>query len=229
MKEEAVLKINKIGKVSSVFALIGKIVVGIGLAFMLVATIAMFCVPKDLLVTTVEEKVDFAIDLSSIGVELSEEDRKEAMESMKEDEDFSEEGTFTGEVTEKGIYLEGQEEIGSFDFRDFAVIMCIGTLSLILLMVSLCYGSALCKSFRDCQSPFEVNVITKMRNFAFSLIPWALFSTLSQSVSDSILNNKVSVNFVVDLGIILVVLVVFLLVYIFQYGAVLQQESDETL
>ena len=31
MKEQAIQKINKIGKISSIFALIGKIIVGIGL------------------------------------------------------------------------------------------------------------------------------------------------------------------------------------------------------
>jgi len=33
----------------------------------------------------------------------------------------------------------------------------------------------------------------------------------------------------VDLGMVLIILFIFVLAYIFKYGAVLQQESDETL
>ncbi len=75
----------------------------------------------------------------------------------------------------------------------------------------------------------EKNVIKKMQYFAYSLVPWAVVSMISDSIRESILNNKLSVMFSIDLGVVLIVLVVLLLVHIFKYGAVLQQESDETL
>ena len=107
--------------------------------------------------------------------------------------------------------------------------MLVLALNITMVMVTLCFISSLCKAFRDCESPFEENVVRKMRNLAYSLIPWAIFSTITNSVADSLLMNKVSVNFTVDLGVIMIVLVVFVLVHIFKYGAMLQQESDETL
>jgi len=39
----------------------------------------------------------------------------------------------------------------------------------------------------------------------------------------------VAITFGIDFGVVLIILIVFALVYIFKYGAVLQQESDETL
>ena len=68
-----------------------------------------------------------------------------------------------------------------------------------------------------------------MQNLAYALIPWTVVTTISNSISDSVMNHKISLNFTLDLGVVLIGLVVLVLVHIFKYGAVLQQESDETL
>jgi len=59
------------------------------------------------------------------------------------------------------------------------------------------------------------------------LIPWTVVST----VSDVVLyhSERFPINFSVNINMVIVVLLVLALVYIFKYGAVLQQESDETL
>ena len=68
-----------------------------------------------------------------------------------------------------------------------------------------------------------------MKHLAVALIPWCIISSVSDSTFSSIVSGKPSFSLSVDLGMVLVVLVVLVLVYIFKYGAVLQQESDETL
>jgi hypothetical protein len=93
----------------------------------------------------------------------------------------------------------------------------------------LCFASSLCKAFRDCETPFEDNVIKKMQNLAYSLIPWVFVSAATDSVVSSLTTNMVAITFGIDFGVVLIILIVFALVYIFKYGAVLQQESDETL
>ena len=68
-----------------------------------------------------------------------------------------------------------------------------------------------------------------MQNLAISLIPWTIVSSVSDSVVASYLQGGLQFQFNLDLSVALVVLIVFILVYIFKYGAILQQESDETL
>ena len=68
-----------------------------------------------------------------------------------------------------------------------------------------------------------------MTSFAFSLIPWVFLSSLVNSVSNSITTGGPHVSLSINLGMILIILVIFALTLIFKYGAVLQQESDETL
>jgi len=46
---------------------------------------------------------------------------------------------------------------------------------------------------------------------------------------ESAMSGGIHLIFSIDLGVVLVVLIVLVLVSIFKYGAVLQQESDETL
>ena len=53
MKPEAVVKINNMGKVAGIITLIAKILVGIGIAGVLIATIALAALPKDFVKATV--------------------------------------------------------------------------------------------------------------------------------------------------------------------------------
>ena len=233
MKEQAIQKINKIGKISSIFALIAKIVVGAGLVCTIIGAIICFAMPKELVEVTTAGAMVLDVDFSALGAEIpelsDEAAREEAVAEMKEsltDEDFT-----LVEITmdENGAQIAGTMEEYSFSIRDGAWAVVIAALNLVMTFVTLCFISGLCKAFRDCQSPFEENVINKMRNLAIALIPWCVISSVSDTTFNSIINGKPSFSLSVDLGMVLVVLIVLVMVYIFKYGAVLQQESDETL
>lgn len=234
MKEEAIKKINKIGKVSSVFALIGKILIGMSMVALLLSAIVCFVLPKDFMAITLDEKVGFILDVDAFGEVITDEDAEQMKKEFEES--FTMEAA-TGEeaeleevvVKDNKLQAKGVVPTYSFTIRDLAWLMVTLALNITMVMITLCFISALCKAFRDCESPFEENVVKKMRNLAYSLIPWAVFSSITNSVANSLLQNKISVNFTVDLGVIMIVLVVFVLVHIFKYGAMLQQESDETL
>ncbi len=236
MKEQAIQKINKIGKISSIFALIGKILVGIAIACLLVTTIVCFMIPKELFAVTSGANTRLNMDLSIMGESLTDEELPEAQKVIAEAlaEEMSTENSTDEYITDITI-TNDKVEIGmitdefTFTLHDVAW-MCLAVLVYVVMtMITLCFISSLCKAFRDCQTPFEENVIKKMQNFAYSLIPWAIISSVADSVSNSIMGHKVAINLSVDLGVVLIVLVVFLIVHIFKYGAVLQQESDETL
>ena len=53
MKPEAVVKINNMGKVAGIITLIAKILVGIGIAGVLIVTIALTALPKDFVKATI--------------------------------------------------------------------------------------------------------------------------------------------------------------------------------
>lgn len=231
MKEQAVQKINKIGKISSVVALICKILVGVGIGILLLASIVCFLIPKDSVRILSTEKVMVEMDYSKFGSLLNAEDIEEQVKEEMGDLLINSKEVVVEEVEVVGdmvnVTQEGQQFV--LDIHDVAGMTFILTIMLILVMITLVYAGGLCKAFRDCQSPFEENVIKKMQHFAYSLIPWIVASSVIEGIGSKIMSGGQTVSVSIDIGMILVVLVVFLLVYIFKYGAVLQQESDETL
>ena len=93
--------------------------------------------------------------------------------------------------------------------------MALIALSLLILSIIVIFGKRLAKALETCDSPFEDNVLKKMKAFGFSLIPWALY--------------KLIVGNLGGITTVIFVLVVLLFISVFNYGAKLQRESDETL
>jgi hypothetical protein len=69
-------------------------------------------------------------------------------------------------------------------------------------------------------------VIRGIKALAYSLIPWVIIDWMQELIT---LPYTGTHNFTIDLSVACIILIVLGLAYIFQYGAVLQQESDETL
>lgn len=229
MKEQVIQKINKIGKISGIITTIAKVLVGIGVVLTLVGTIICFVIPKDLLKFSVVGDVIMEMNYASLGVEVSDAEVAEMQEHMKweftgDADDFSEVSVTDEKITMKGVYDDF-----SFSLRDLSGLLILALITMVMTLVTLFFVGALCKAFRDCQSPFEESVIKKMQHLAYALIPWTVVATVTNSIADSVMNHKMSLSFTLDLGVVLIVLVVLVLVHIFKYGAVLQQESDETL
>jgi len=250
MKEHAIQKINKIGKISRIAAMVCKIIMIIALIINLAGAVAFFLIPKDAMQMSVSTNMQTVMDYAALGMQMT----QEALESMAEIS--HEPGQMTRVEMTQGLFVNGslrfqsrnQEFIpvgASLDgkvltmdmvtepvtsnARDMAGIMVVGVIATAMTVVTLIFIEALCKAFRDCTSPFEENVIKKMQNLVYALIPWTLITTITESVLQSFLGGGMNVNITIDVGVVLVVLVVMVLVYIFKYGAVLQQESDETL
>lgn len=229
MKEQAIQKINKIGKISNVITVIAKIVVGTAMVVTLLGGIVCLVLPENLVRFTVEGDLVTEVDFSGLGVSMSEEELLEAQESLTVELAGKEHEFTEAELVGDKAIFKGALEDMSMNMRDIALIVILAMVALVVTFITLVFVSGLCKAFRDCQSPFEENVIKKMQNLAFALIPWTIVSTITNSISDTISNHKISLNLTLDLGVVLVVLIVLVLTYIFKYGAVLQQESDETL
>lgn len=237
MKTDAILKINKMGQIGSIILIIAKVLCILGLVGTLIGTVVIGVMPKELITFGIAGKGDVEVDLSAIGVNLSDEERAEIGKSLASGEvsgsldvngttitfdDFSVNGNV--------IHLSSSgESVRRTSLHSVFPAMICALVSLALTLTTLFFAGFLAKAFKTCQSPFEENVIKKMRNFAYSLIPWVVMKSVSESIFESIFSGRLDVNISIDFAMLAIVLVILALVYIFQYGAVLQQESDETL
>lgn len=93
--------------------------------------------------------------------------------------------------------------------------VCFGaTVYAAFTLIVVIFAGKLAKALEKCQSPFEESVTKAMKHFAFSLIPAGFTFVTNGSI---------------NLTMVLIILAVIIFSYIFNYGAKLQQESDETL
>ena len=235
MKEQAITKINKIGKISSILTLVCKVFVIIGMVFCLAGALICFVIPDQLVSITVTPTLEVDVDYSVVGHLVSPEEQAMLDDSQMEEElkqEFATDEELAGmtvSIENQVIRMSEVEEGITLTMHDLAWLALMAFMVTAMTFITLLFVGRLCKAFRDCSSPFEHNVICKMQHLAYSLIPWALLSIIWDTVIESISTNRLSFMFSIDLGVILTVILVLVLVYIFKYGAVLQQESDETL
>lgn len=234
-KELGIKKINKIGKIGKIITVIILCLTIASMVGTVFGGIVFAVAPKDAVSININTTVEADIDASKLGETITEAE-KESIENSLINKSFVDVSAGGQEFELEDIKVDGnivkvasKPTTSTMTFKNILVVCVIILVSEIATIVSLVYTKKLCSAFEKCSSPFEANVINKMRNFAFSLIPWAFLSSLPQMAISNLFNNGINLTFDFNFGVVLVVLIILGLTYIFKYGAVLQQESDETL
>lgn len=217
MKDKNVQNINTIGNVSRIFIIVFKVIAIIAVVALIIAEIAVLLIPNDAIKVDADARASIVVDYDKIPGKM-----------MKIDvSDTS--GTIFGADFNWSLKSQGKTDDGELYYLDasakglkwgdaklqisFAIVTAI--LFLAALIVALHFGQKLAAALGKCNSPFEEDVISKMKSFGKSLIPIAVVLVLFGGLSGA--------------GAAVAVLVVMLFVYVFNYGAQLQKESDETL
>lgn len=233
MKLDAVKKINTMGKVGNILALIARIFVILLLVLSLAGFITLLVLPEDLCKVKIDGRAQVLLDLGVFGWEADGNAAAEMQEKVEKSANISYGGNHFAvdnmDMQGSQMQIDASARLTEFSSRTLAWALVGAMVNLILLLISTIFAGRLAKAFRDCESPFEDTVIRRMKQFAYSLIPWAIVSSVIGSLMQSIWTASAKFGFRLDFGVIITVLVILALAYIFQYGAVLQQESDETL
>lgn len=231
-QETALKKINDLGKAGSIIALIFKVIFIIGFVATLIGFIALRVLPKDLFSINVDGVANVVVDGSGVGQNTIGDDLTiDDINGIDGSISYNDAKLGLTSVTGNGskIEIDAAGNIANFNMRTISYVVLLAMIDIAMCFVTALFAGFLCKAFANCSSPFDEDVIKKLKMFAFSLIPWALVNSVSTGMSSLIFsgNSKLSLN--LNIGIIVIVLVILALSYIFQYGAVLQKESDETL
>lgn len=237
MKETAISKINKMGRIGNILTTIAKVFIILALIITAAGTIVFALIPEDLFTAQVDGNILMDINLASIASPMSDEEVMKAQQEIEKtfkDNDIIINGAKYGmnsvDVNNTVISLDYTSNFIDFSFHNIVWAMLSALLYLIMTLVTLFFIGSLCKTFQNCSSPFEDDVIRKMKMLAYSLIPWTILSTIKDAIAENLFTNSFQLNNIgIDLNVVLTVLIILAMAYIFQYGAVLQQESDETL
>ena len=228
-KENAISRINKIGKAGRIISRICMVFACIGLVGTLIGAAVFLILPKDLFTLTLDGTA--TVDVR-------------AKEAQSMTDAFAEGGAFTGgsmDLNGDNYVPTATQTIGdliriSF-VKDTAVITSARVVVLLFVIAAylavfillMHYINGVCKSFEECVSPFEEGAISSIRKCAYTIIPWAVLGGVVRSLAQSLFSATMTAGFDLNLTTILVVVLVLGLAHIFKYGAILQTESDETL
>ena len=231
MKQEVVAKINKFGKIGEVIAQISRIFVILGAVILLAAGIFMLAVPKDLFTLDYYVGMDMQVDLDAVGETVTDEDIEELnMEaySVAVDGEEMEMVDFTVDRDNNTVAIEmASQPTNIFHPVKIVIFILVETLLMVVNFITITFIIKLCKEFKTCETPFSAGVIKRIKQVGFSLIPWCIMYPTAEAAANFMVSNNLNIS--IDIGMIIMVLVVLALAHIFKYGAMLQQESDETL
>ena len=234
-KENTISKIKSLGRVGHVICTVAEVLVAIAFVMVFITTIVLGTIGKkgDIIKYQVSTKVNASIDLKGFIDKPSAEEAARIRESLSD-------GTLTvnGQAKNADVDFTDDGEItlkadgNSYSITQKAIVKLLVAVLVYMAFAfsSILFCTLLCKALKNCESPFDDNVIKKLVAFDISLIPWVILSAVSNNIFNAIISGGlINISVTVNFTMIFVVLFVFALTVIFKYGAELQKESDETL
>ena len=231
MKENAIKKINTLGKIGAIVAKVAKILMIVGTVMMIVAGIVLLVIPNNFMKMTVSGKMGIEINVEDyFGKEIDEDEINKVIgENGSVDIDDGKEYIISDVKAEDGVIkVSAETEEITYSLRKFSRTIFAGALVMAAWVVVLVFIEKLCKSFQKCETPFSDDVILNLKNFSISMIPWAIASTLGTELAALMSGGDIVIGGI-DLTYVFVALVIIGLTFVFKYGAMLQKETDEIL
>ena len=245
-KEKMKENIHKIGKIGYVISVIMKVFLIVALVSTILGAVAVFGMgTADSIWMTKNTGQEITVDLAQLnqswiedgfleiaeGVDISEAaDATEGWSVVIDGQEVDSQTVTDYTLTDNILTVLTEDEPTVYSLREVRVVIILAMLEVIITMVGVFFVEKLFKAFRTCESPFEETIISNMKNSTIFLLIWSVLSTtISGAIESILIGQGVSIVVGVDLGYLLIILALIALTYIFKYGAVLQQESDETL
>ena len=236
MKNEVISKINTIGKAGNIISKIAKVIMIIGLVGCIVGTVLLSFIPKDFVtfnmsgdaVITVNTDNMPLFEIINFGDEVHI-DKNEDDLSVKWD--INDVAYIVSELEQNGnvINMYAEAESYKIDISSFKWFLIPVIVFMISALVVIHFIGILCKKFQYCSTPFTEDIVKAIKNLAISIIPMALLQSVTESITNSMMAGDIDIVVGVDLMTVILVILIFLLAAIFNYGTMLQKESDETL
>ena len=236
---KTIYTIGKVGRIISMILIVLMILAGVAT---LGGTVFAGTLPKEDINVTVNGTADISTDGNLFN------DFKKLIKVAQEDGEI--EADIIGGSNEFAIASVGEDELldnatvsetekgYKVDFNSSKFTVSLGriiyglaaTLAYVVcIIVTLFMLRYLFKSLEKCETPFCDDVIGRMKNFGFSLIPFVVLKGITDSAWGSIFSKNFNFDFNIDLTVVFGILIIFMLAMIFSYGAELQKQSDETL
>jgi len=217
MKNENVVKINNLGKVSRILIIIVMIINMIAIVCLPILYIVLLMLPDNSIIIKGSASARIIIDdedLPKYAIRIDEQDFDGKIFGTALKWIVTDEGTVDGkhEISING----GINDLTGKQLKSLALVLAAcGEVILICLYIALVFAQKLARALEECNSPFEEEVLRRMKVFGIALAVWACAVVLINGIS--------------GIFAAFVVIVVLLFISVFKYGAQLQQQADDTV
>ena len=227
MKENYIGKINRLGKIGHAVAKICQVMVTIAMVCCIVGGVLLALVPRDGVMVTTSHTATIEMDMThSIMPKLvavdPEDDGSFELDGITYD-NFDIVGTLGRQTA------VAQSTPYTYSLKNMMWVMFTAAVLCLLLVAATKKVSALFMLFRDCETPFTTDTADSFRQLAISFVPVIVMGWVLEAVTKWVTTGVLDIVIGIDLTAVMLVVVVLMMGEIFRYGALLQQESDETL
>ena len=253
MNPKTLAQFHRFGKAGNIIITVFMVLAILVTAVNLAATIYVSTLPKDAMTVHVSSHAEFRINekkfdslwglLTDHFSYSSDADPEELLNNEggavvpPENQDFQTNLSFFDQsYSSAKIHSDGNTKVIEADsapveYRSTNLISVFAFLTLFIASVAtaLFMLKRLFAVLAKSESPFCNDLVKKMKAFGFSLLPVALFATISETFSTAFLSAGKDIEIQVQWGILIAFAVTMCLVTVFRYGVQLQKESDETL
>ena len=223
-RDDTIKKIQTAGKVTRIVGLILAILGFVAVGVMSVGAVFSACIPESWLQISVKGEATVEIG-SSLGI------WDKVLQAIRDKG-----GSLDSEY---GNLVAGEDVlIGTLTLpllgdlpltKLIAFALFLGAVQMTIYSVILIFISRFGKVLQTSETPFSPKCIKCLKIVAYVLLVWSIVGGIVGMVSRGWLTGRFMMGFSVDFGMLLLALAFLMVVYIFQYGAKLQKESDETL
>lgn len=223
-RDNTIKKIQTAGKVTRIAGLILSILGFVAAGIMILGALFSACIPESWLQVSVKGEATV-----EIGSSLEIWDKVlQAIRDKGGSFDFDYGSLTAGEDVLSGtlaLSLPGNLPLTKL----IALALFSGAVQMVIYSVLLIFISRFGKVLQTSETPFSPKCIKCLKIAAYLLLVWSVAGGIVNMVSRGWLTGRFMAGFSVDFGMLLLALAFLMVVYIFQYGAKLQKESDETL
>ena len=224
MENKIKKRINTFGKVAKILTMIIIVLLLVAEGFLLVGGVITMIVPKDSV--TVNAGSDTRIDVDTDYFGLNGRQFYIKIDNTELYLGHFDKGEYNV-ISENGsLTLTDNAEDHHYDLNTALMWIICQMAAFAAIITALYFFRSLMKQFMVCDTPFSDGIVKKMRAFAIALIPCMVVYLASSAAKNSILGNDGAPSLILS---VVFVMVIFVLTMIFQYGAELQKEHDDTV
>ena len=225
-------RIHVLGTICRVLSIVMLVLMIISTAGLVTAGVALIVMPKDTAQISLSGSVEAQI--SGRIIDMIPDDVLDSISEQIEDGSLSVningEAIQGAQVSGGSLILNGSGKSASFDLRRVGIALIAYSLTTGCLIYVFIMCGRLMNEIRVCDSPFSEGVVKSLKQFAISLIPYAVIRSTATSFANNLLTTgSYSFDFKADTELYFAALIIVMLVFIFNYGAALQKDADETL